>query len=263
MAARTPARAPDPPRLTPPRFRGNAWGMLARPQAPGGRLIAALDTPRLDEALSLADRMGDAPAVLKLGLELFCAEGPAALEALTARAPVFLDVKLHDIPNTVAGAVRALCPRGPAMLTLHAGGGPAMIAAAREAAERAGATRPILLAVTVLTSMDAATLHKVGVAGGPSQQVLRLARMALAAGADGLVCSAREVAMLRDALGEEPLLVVPGIRPAGSAHGDQARVATPEEAVSAGADWIVVGRPITAAADPGAAARAIVAALPR
>lgn len=238
--------------------------MLTRPQAPEGRLIAALDTPRLDQALSLADRMGGAPAVLKMGLELFCAEGPAALRALTARAPVFLDMKLHDIPNTVAGAVRALCSCGPAMVTLHAGGGPAMIAAAREAAETAGGgDRPILLAVTVLTSMDAATLHEVGVAGGPAQQVLRLARMALAAGADGLVCSAREVALIRDALGEDPILVVPGIRPAGSDHGDQARVATPEEAVADGADWIVVGRPITAAPDPGAAARAIVAALPR
>lgn len=237
--------------------------MLLRPQTPAGRLIVALDLPRLDQALDLAARMGPAPAVLKLGLELFCAEGPAALAALSARAPVFLDLKLHDIPNTVAGAVRSLAGRGAAMLTLHAGGGPAMITAAREAAEAAGAARPLLLAVTVLTSMDAATLHEVGVAGGPAQQVLRLARMAMAAGADGLVCSAREVPLIRDALGEGPLLVVPGIRPAGSAHGDQARVATPEDAVAAGADWIVVGRPITAAADPGAAARAILAALPR
>jgi orotidine-5'-phosphate decarboxylase len=237
--------------------------MLARPQSPSGRLIVALDTPRLDDALSLAERMGDAPAVLKLGLELFCAEGLAALTSLASRAPVFLDLKLHDIPNTVAGAVRALGGRGATMLTLHAGGGPAMITAARQAAEEAGEERPILLAVTVLTSMDGATLHEVGVAGGPSQQVLRLARMAMDAGADGLVCSAREVALIRDSLGDGPLLVVPGIRPAGSAQGDQARVATPEEAVAAGADWIVVGRPITAAADPGAAARAIVAALPR
>ncbi len=237
--------------------------MLLRPHGPSGRLIVALDTPRLDLALALEARLAGMPAVLKLGLELFCAEGPAALTALSARAPIFLDLKLHDIPNTVAGAVRALLPARPAMLTLHAGGGPAMIAAARGAAEAAGEARPLLLAVTVLTSMDAATLHEVGVAGGPSQQVLRLARMAMAAGADGLVCSAREVSLIRDALGEAPLLVVPGIRPAGAEHGDQARVATPEEAVEAGADWIVVGRPITGAPDPGAAARAILAALPR
>jgi orotidine-5'-phosphate decarboxylase len=176
---------------------------------------------------------------------------------------VFLDLKLHDIPNTVAGAVRSLAPQGAAMLTLHAGGGPAMITAAREAAGKAGSARPILLAVTVLTSMDAEALHSVGVAGGPTQQVLRLARMAMAAGADGLVCSPREVAPIRDALGEAPFLVVPGIRPAGADKGDQARTATPEEAVAAGADWIVVGRPITGAADPAAAARAIIASLPR
>jgi len=237
--------------------------MLARPTSSAGRLIVALDTPRLDAALAMADRLGGCPAVLKLGLQLFCAEGPAALEALSRRAPVFLDLKLHDIPNTVAGAVRALAPRRPAMLTLHAGGGPAMIAAAREAAEGVGDDRPLLLAVTVLTSMDAGSLHEVGVAGGPAQQVLRLGRMAMAAGADGLVCSPREVALLRDALGEMPLLVVPGIRPAGTDKDDQARTATPAEAVADGADWIVVGRPITAAPDPAAAASAILAGLPR
>jgi orotidine-5'-phosphate decarboxylase len=148
------------------------------------------------------------------------------------------------------------------MLTLHAAGGPAMVAAAREAAEAAGAARPIILAVTVLTSMDAATLAETGVSGGPVQQVLRLARLALAAGADGLVCSPQEVSRIRDAFGETPLLVVPGVRPAGSAMGDQARTATPAEAVAAGADWIVVGRPITGAADPAAAAAAIAESLP-
>jgi len=237
--------------------------MPPRPTTPDARLITALDLPSLEAARAMAGRLGGASQVLKLGLELFTAEGPAALAALRATAPVFLDLKLHDIPNTVAGAVRSLAPQGAAMLTLHAGGGPAMIAAAREAAEGAGSARPILLAVTVLTSMDAEALHSVGVAGGPTQQVLRLARMAMAAGADGLVCSPREVAPLRDALGEAPLLVVPGIRPAGAPQGDQARTATPEEAVAAGADWIVVGRPITGAEDPAAAARAIIAALPR
>ncbi|MCX8135282.1 MAG: orotidine-5'-phosphate decarboxylase [Roseococcus sp.] len=237
--------------------------MLLRPATPAARLIAALDLPSLDAACAMATRLAGAAAVLKLGLELFTAEGPPALAALRARAPVFLDLKLHDIPNTVAGAVRVLAPRGAAMLTLHAAGGAAMIAAAREAAEGAGAARPLLLAVTVLTSMDAEALQGVGVPETPRAQVLRLARLAMAAGADGLVCSPQEVAPIRDALGEAPLLVVPGIRPAGAAPGDQARTATPAEAVAAGADWIVVGRPITAAPDPAAAARAILASLPR
>ncbi|WP_027285501.1 orotidine-5'-phosphate decarboxylase [Rubritepida flocculans] len=237
--------------------------MLPRPATPDARLIAALDLPSLAAARAMAARLAGAAPVLKLGLELFTAEGPPALAALRGAAPVFLDLKLHDIPNTVAGAVRALAPQGAAMLTLHAGGGAAMIAAAREAAESAGAARPILLAVTVLTSMDDAALRGVGVADAPRAQVLRLARLAMAAGADGLVCSPQEVAAIRDALGAGPLLVVPGIRPAGAAKGDQARTATPEEAVAAGADWIVVGRPITAAPDPAAAARAITASLPR
>jgi len=225
-------------------------------------LIPAIDTADAARATALAAALSPQCGALKLGLELFMAAGPAAVRAMAAQAPVFLDLKLHDIPNTVAGAVRSLLPLRPAMLTLHAAGGPAMLSAAREAAEAAGPDRPILLAVTVLTSLDAATLAAVGVAGGPVEQVLRLARMAMAAGADGLVCSPQEVARIRDALGGAPLLVVPGIRPAGSAAGDQARTATPAEAVAAGADWSVVGRPITAAADPAAAARAIVASLP-
>ena len=171
---------------------------------------------------------------------------------------MFLDLKLHDIPNTVAGAVRAIRPLAPALLTLHASGGAAMITAARTALGDAP-DRPRLLAVTVLTSLDAEALHATGVAGGPRKQVLRLARLALAAGADGLVCSAQEVAMLRDALGTGPVLVVPGIRPAGAAMGDQARTMTPRDAARAGADWLVVGRPITQAADPGAAAAEIAA----
>jgi orotidine-5'-phosphate decarboxylase len=236
--------------------------MLARPSAARDRLIVALDTSEAARALALGESVAPQAGLLKLGLELFCAEGPSMLGRLAVHRPVFLDLKLHDIPNTVAGAVRSLLPLGAAMLTLHAGGGPAMIAAAREAAERAP-DRPILLAVTVLTSMDAEALGATGVAGGPAQQVLRLARMAMAAGADGLICSPREVPLLRDALGEEPMLVVPGIRPTGSEAGDQARVATPEQAVADGADWIVVGRPISGAGDPAAAARAIVAGLPR
>jgi orotidine-5'-phosphate decarboxylase len=175
---------------------------------------------------------------------------------------VFLDLKLHDIPNTVAGAVRALLPLRPAMLTLHAAGGAAMLRAARDAAEAAGAARPVLLAVTVLTSLDAGALAETGAADAPEAQALRLARLAVENGADGLVCSPREAAAVRGALGAAPLLVVPGVRPAGSAAGDQARTATPAEAVAAGADWIVLGRPLTGAPDPAAAAAAVAAELP-
>jgi len=235
---------------------------LDRPRDASARIAAALDTADLARAEALAEVLAPRCGVLKLGLELFSAAGPEAVRRIAARAPVFLDLKLHDIPNTVAGAVRALLPLAPAMLTLHAAGGPAMLAAARAEAEKAGGRRPILLAVTVLTSLDASTLAATGVAGGPVQQVLRLARLALEAGADGLVCSPQEVARLRDAFGAAPLLVVPGVRPAGSALGDQARTATPAEAVAAGADWIVVGRPITGAPDPAAAAAAIAAELP-
>lgn len=232
--------------------------------AGAGRIIAAIDTADMAHAEALATALAPPRCgLLKVGLELFGAAGPEAVRRVAARAPVFLDLKLHDIPNTVAGAVRALAPLGPAMMTLHAAGGPAMVAAARQAAEAAatGGMRPALLAVTVLTSLDAATLAATGVAGGTVQQVLRLARLALDAGADGLVCSPQEVARLRDAFGAAPLLVVPGVRPAGSAAGDQARTATPAEALRAGADWIVVGRPITGAADPAAAAEAIGAEL--
>ncbi|MBR0667785.1 orotidine-5'-phosphate decarboxylase [Roseomonas hellenica] len=234
---------------------------MARPNSFAGRIIAAIDTGDTTRAEQLAHALARRTGLLKVGLELFCAGGPAVVTGIAEQAPVFLDLKLHDIPNTVAGAVRSLLPLAPAMLTLHAAGGPAMIAAAREAAEQAGAARPMLLAVTVLTSMDAATLSEIGVAGGPVQQVLRLARIALAAGADGLVCSPQEVARIRDAYGAAPFLVVPGVRPAGSAMGDQARVATPAEAIAAGADWLVIGRPITGAADPAAAAEAIAESL--
>jgi len=223
------------------------------------RLIAALDTADATLARDWARAVAPHCGALKLGLEFFAANGPAGVRAIADR-PVFLDLKLHDIPNTVAGAVRAVLPLAPAMLTLHAAGGAAMIAAARRAAETAAA-RPALLAVTVLTSLDATALEATGIADTPRAQVLRLARLALAAGADGLVCSAHELAALRDAFGGSPLLVVPGIRPSGSPVGDQARTMTPAAAIAAGADWIVVGRPITAAADPGAAAAAIAAEL--
>ena len=225
-------------------------------------LIAALDTAETARATAWARALAPHVGMVKLGLEFFLAHGAAGYRAVTAAAPgprVFLDLKLHDIPATVAGAVRAVAALSPRFLTLHAGGGAAMIAAARAAAEAAGPDRPLLLAVTVLTSLDDTALAATGVPDGAAHQVLRLARLALAAGADGLVCSPHEVGLLRAALGPAPLLVVPGIRPAGAARGDQARVMTPGEAASAGADWIVVGRPITAAPDPAEAAAAIAA----
>ena len=224
-------------------------------------LIAAIDTTNPHEAQRWASIVTPHCGMLKIGLEYYLAHGMAGYRALGGDLPIFLDLKLHDIPNTVAAAIRAVLPLRPAMLTLHAAGGAAMITAARLAAEAAQDARPILLAVTVLTSLDTSALHSIGVAGGPRQQVLRLARLALDAGADGLVCSAHEVSMLREALGDDPVLVVPGIRPAGAAIGDQARVMTPREAAQAGASWVVVGRPITQAADPAEAAAAIAAEL--
>lgn len=239
--------------------------MRQKPNAAG--LIAALDTPDAARAEGWAAAVAPHVGLVKVGLELFCAAGPGVVGRIARHRPVFLDLKFHDIPNTVAGAVRSVCAdraAAPAMLTLHGGGGAAMIEAARRAAEDTlGAARPAILAVTVLTSFTAAALAETGVAGGPAQQVLRLARLALEAGADGLVCSPQEVTRLRDAFGGAPLLVVPGIRPAGSAAGDQARIATPEETAAMGADWLVVGRPITGAEDPAAAAAAIAASLPR
>jgi orotidine-5'-phosphate decarboxylase len=218
-------------------------------------LIIALDTADAGQATAWAEMVAPHCGILKLGLQFVLAQGLLGVRGVAPR-PIFLDLKLHDIPNTVAGAVHAVLPLRPMMLTVHAGGGSAMLEAARRAADSVSHP-PLLLAVTVLTSLDSSALHATGVAGGPRQQVLRLARLAMDAGADGLVCSAQEAPMLRDALGSRPTLVVPGIRPAGAAVDDQARTVTPRAAVDAGADWIVVGRPITGSADPGAAAAAI------
>lgn len=189
-------------------------------------------------------------------MELYYVAGNPLVETLHSRGfNIFLDLKLHDIPNTVAGAVRSATQAGASLLTLHASGGAAMMAAAAEAASVPNAPR--LLAVTVLTSMDAAELAAVGVPSSPAEQVLRLARLARQAGIDGMVCSAEEVSALRGELGREALLVVPGIRPAGSEVGDQKRIATPSSAIRAGASMLVVGRPITRAADPAEASSAI------
>lgn len=220
------------------------------------QLIAALDTADLDELTALAAALGGEADLLKVGLEAFAAHGPAAVAAAAEHAPVFLDLKLHDIPTTVAGAARAAAAHGAAMLTVHASGGPAMIAAAVEAAP--GAT---VLAVSVLTSLDDAALSAVGQPPA-AEQVPRLAALAVEAGAGGLVCSAAEVAAVRARLGAGPAVVVPGIRPAGAGADDQARTATPEAAAAAGASHLVLGRALSRAADPAAAAREIRASLP-
>jgi orotidine-5'-phosphate decarboxylase len=220
------------------------------------RLAVALDVPDAQAALDLVDRLGDSCRWLKVGMELYYVGGNALVEELRARGyRIFLDLKLHDIPNTVAGGIRSVSRAGAELLTVHASGGPAMLIAAAEAASVPEAPR--LLAVSVLTSMDAAELKAAGVCSAPADQVLRLARLAKSAGINGMVCSAEEVAALRSELGPDALLVVPGIRPAGSATNDQKRVATPAEAIVNGASMLVVGRPITRAADPAEATRAI------
>jgi orotidine-5'-phosphate decarboxylase len=226
----------------------------------GKRLIVALDTADASQARVWAEAVAPSAGLLKLGLEFFLGNGADGFKAFGG-APIFLDLKLHDIPNTVAGGVRAVLPLRPRMLTVHASGGSAMIRAARQAASSAESDRPMILAVTVLTSLNQTDLVDVGVAATPAEQVKRLARLAIEAGADGLVCSPLEVAMLRQALGPAVKLVVPGIRPEGAASGDQARTMTPSTAIAAGADWIVVGRPITGARDPAEAAADIAAGI--
>jgi orotidine-5'-phosphate decarboxylase len=225
------------------------------------RLIVALDVPNAAAALAMVNRLEGVCQWFKVGLELFTAAGPAVLEPLVTRGhSVFLDLKYHDIPNTVAGAVRAAATMGVRMLTVHASGGPAMLAAAQAAVEGVQ-NPPQLLAVTVLTSMEAAQLQATGVGRGPADQVKLLAKMGLEAGIRGFVCSPQEVAALRALTGPEGVLVVPGIRPAGAESptriDDQKRIATPADALRAGASYLVVGRPITQAPDPARAAEAI------
>ncbi len=221
------------------------------------RLVVALDVPTVAQARELAAQLRGNCRWVKVGLELYLATGNAMVEELAAQGfSVFLDLKFHDIPNTVAGAVRSAALMGASLLTVHAAGGPAMLSAAAEAAA-ALPNAPRLLAVTVLTSMDRTHLAAIGIEISAADQVLRLARMAIASGIQGLVCSAEEVRLLRQELGEGAQLVVPGIRPAGAAVGDQKRIATPADAIRAGASQLVVGRPITQAADPAKAAQSI------
>jgi orotidine-5'-phosphate decarboxylase len=235
---------------------------------PKNPVFCAIDTPVLDAADKLAADLGGAAGGIKLGKEFFTAHGPTGIKQTrdAGGVPLFLDLKFHDIPNTVAGAVRIACAMNPYMMTIHASGGPAMIRAAAEAAtEGAGANnmaRPQIIAVTVLTSLDQADLNAVGVSASPADQVRRLANLARENGADGIVCSPLEIEILRQDLGPDFVLVVPGIRPAGADAGDQKRVMTPAQAVTLGASHLVIGRPITQADDPAAAARAIVADLP-
>jgi len=225
---------------------------------PLDRLIVALDFPSSQAALAFVDRLEGTCRWFKVGMELYYAAGNSIVERLRERGfEVFLDLKLHDIPNTVAGAVRSVAGAGASLLTIHAGGGEHMMRAAVHAAS--GPNAPRLLAVTILTSMNAAELSGVGVVDTPAAQVLRLAQLARTAGIDGLVCSAQEVAALGQVMGPDALLVVPGIRPIGSDVGDQSRVATPAEAIARGASMLVVGRPITQAGDPARAAAAILA----
>ncbi len=218
------------------------------------RLCAALDFPSWAAAEPFARAVAPAVGMLKVGLELFAAEGPEAVRrAAGLGRPVFLDLKLHDIPNTVEGAARSAAASGASLLTVHAGGGSAMI----RAAVRGAGPGVRVLAVTVLTSLDDEALAEVGLMGPARGAVLRLARLAAGAGVAGIVCSPLEVAAVREAVGPGALLVVPGIRAAGQARGDQVRVATAADAVRAGADVLVVGRPLRDAADPAAAARAL------
>jgi orotidine-5'-phosphate decarboxylase len=220
------------------------------------RLAVALDFADEHEALRLVDKLGQTCQWYKVGMELYYAAGNRIVRQLRERGfNIFLDLKLHDIPNTVAGAVRSAAKAGASLLTIHASGGEAMMTAAAEAASAPGSPR--LLAVTVLTSMDASQLAGIGITASPAEQVFRLAKLAQRSGIDGMVCSPEEVAILRRETGPKTLLVIPGIRPAGSAAEDQRRIATPAQAIRDGASLLVVGRPITRAADPAAAAQAI------
>jgi orotidine-5'-phosphate decarboxylase len=232
-------------------------GVAFQKNDPREKLIVALDVPTAAAAQKIIAAVGDSALTYKVGMQLYTAEGPQVVRDLvTFGRRVFLDLKYHDIPNTVATAVHEAARLGVSMLTVHASGGSKMLHAAVDAA-RTSKPDLIILGVTVLTSLDQNELEKVGFKGPVAEEVLRLAALALDSGCKGIVTSARETAAVRSELGHNFAIVTPGVRPAGSSHADQARVATPAEAIAAGASHIVVGRPITEAADPAAAARAI------
>ena len=228
------------------------------------RIIVALDLPDAATAIAMAERLRGRAAWHKVGMTLFYAEGPSVVRQLRGMGfDVFVDLKLHDIPHQVRGAARSLGSLGAGMLSVHASGGADMmeaaVAGAREGAEAAGLTPPAVIAITVLTSMDADTLLSVGVSDSPADQVVGLAALARTAGVDGVVCSPKEAGAMRALLGENALVVTPGVRPAWAEAGDQARVETPSAALAAGASHLVIGRPITGADDPATAFDRIVA----
>lgn len=249
---------------------------MSTPLTSRNRIFVAIDTPDPVRATALSRQLTGHVGGIKLGLEFFNANGSEGIRQVTrasldetprgaapAQQRLFLDLKFHDIPNTVAGAVRSVMPLGPSILNVHAGGGAAMMKAALDSAnfeaEQLGCIRPMLIAVTVLTSLDAADLDAVGQQSDPTDQAVRLASLAQSVGLDGVVCSAQEIKPIRAACGPDFKLIVPGIRPAGAALGDQKRTKTPAEALEEGADFLVIGRPITGADDPVAAADQIVA----
>lgn len=225
---------------------------------PTDRIFTALDTTDVDHAVTLACDLVGHIGGAKIGKEFFTANGPEGVRRVSqVGMPVFIDLKWHDIPNTVAGAVRASLPLKPAIINVHAAGGPAMLRAAADAAAEAGHERPLVLAVTVLTSLDDEDLDAIGVDAGVTEQVVRLAQLAEQNGIDGVVCSAREIEALREACGADFKLLVPGIRPTWAATGDQKRIMTPRDAIDCGADYLVIGRPITGADSPVDAAKRI------
>jgi orotidine-5'-phosphate decarboxylase len=241
------------PNLTPSASRG----VDSQRNDPREKLIVALDVSTAPAAQKIVAAVGDSALTYKVGMQLYTAQGPQVVRDLVASGRrVFLDLKYHDIPTTVAAAVHEAAQLGVSMLTVHASGGGKMLRAAADAA-RANNPALVVLAVSVLTSLDESEMEKVGFRGTVREEVLRLAALALDSGCKGIVTSARETAVLRAELGHNFAIVTPGVRPAGSSHADQARVATPAEAVAAGASHIVVGRPITEATDPAAEARAI------
>jgi orotidine-5'-phosphate decarboxylase len=224
----------------------------------GSRVIVALDNFDQQYLLSIVDKLSPAECRLKIGKEMFCRQGPALVRDLVGRGfDVFLDLKFHDIPNTVAQAVKAAASLGVWMVNVHASGGRRMMTAAAEALQHVEGRRPLLTAVTVLTSMDATDLAETGITETPQQHVMRLAQLAFDCGLDGVVCSAQEAASLKAHLGKDFVLVTPGVRPEGSAAGDQRRTATPAQAIAMGSDFLVIGRPITQALNPPAVLTAI------
>lgn len=221
-------------------------------------VFCALDTPNIEKALQLAQKLKGNIAGLKIGLEFFMANGPLSFKSFSdLDVPLFLDVKLHDIPNTVKGAIESLLPLEPDFITIHTSGGAAMMKAAADAAAKAKGRRPKLLGVTVLTSLDSEDLAQVGQDTDSTAQAKRLALLAKNSGLDGIICSPAEAKALREACGPDFILMVPGIRPSWAATGDQKRVTTPKEAMEAGATYLVIGRPITGAEDPAKAAQMI------